>query len=77
MINRQKTLIQAISSGIGTGKIESKEYQVDEIVRFASRLELTDKPNSTLSIDLNLRPSSLMVTPEGVEDAEPVDFPWH
>ena len=74
---RQKALIQAISSGIGTGKIESKEYQVDEIVRFAARLELADKPNSTLSIDLNLRPSSLMVTPEGVEDAEPVEFPWH
>lgn len=74
---RQKALIQAISSGIGTGKVESKEYQVDEIVRFAARLELADKPNSTLSIDLNLRPSSLMVMPEGVEDAEPVDFPWH
>lgn len=74
---RQKALIQAISSGIGTGKVESKEYQVDEIVRFAARLELADKPNSTLSIDLNLRPSSLMVMPEGVEEAEPVDFPWH
>jgi adenylate kinase len=75
---RQRSLIQAISSGIGTGKIESKEYQVDEIIRFASRLELADKPNSTLSIDLNLTPSPLMVAPaEGEEEAEPVEFPWH
>lgn len=75
---RQKALIQAISSGIGTGKVESKEYQVDEMVRFTSRLELADRPNSTLTIDLNLKPSPLMVTPtdEG-EDVEPVDFPWH
>jgi adenylate kinase len=74
---RQKSLIQAISSGIGTGKIESKEYQVDEMIRFTSRLELADRPNSTLSIDLNLKPSSLMIAPTDDEEAEPVEFPWH
>lgn len=74
---RQKSLIQAISSGLGTGKVESKEYQVDEMVRFTSRLELADRPNSTLSIDLNLKPSPLMVAPTDQEDAEPVEFEWH
>ena len=74
---KQKSLIQAISSGIGTGKIESKEYQEDDIVTFNQRLELAEKPNSTLTIDLNLKPSSLMVTPTDEEEAEPVEFPWH
>lgn len=74
---RQKSIIQAISSGIGTGKIESKEYQPDDIVTFSQRLELAEKPNSTLTIDLNLKPSSLMVTPTDEEEAEPVEFPWH
>lgn len=74
---RQKSIIQAISKGIGTGKTQSKEYQVDDMVRFTSRLELADRPNSTLTIDLNLKPSSLMVQDSKEEDAEPVDFPWH
>ncbi|CAI2386648.1 unnamed protein product [Moneuplotes crassus] len=74
---RQKSIIQAISSGIGTGKTESKEYQVDDAVRFNSRLELTERPNSTLSIDLNLKPSPLMVQESNDEEAEPVEFPWH
>ena len=74
---QQKSLIQAISSGIGTGKVESKKFQVDEMIRFTSRLELADRPNSTLSIDLNLKPSALMVAPTNDEEAEPVEFPWH
>ena len=74
---KQKSLIQAISSGIGTGKVESKEYQVDDMVRFTSRLELADRPNSTLSLDLNLKPSSLMIQESEDEEAEPVEFPWH
>lgn len=74
---RQKSLIQAISKGIGTGKIESKDYQQDDIVSLTHRLDVADKPNSTLTIDLNLKPSRLMVTPTGEEDVEPVEFPWH
>ena len=74
---RQKSLIQAISSGIGTGKVESREYQVDDMVRFNSRLELSDRPNSTLSIDLNIKPSPLMIQEGNDEEAEPVEFPWH
>ena len=74
---RQKSIIQAISSGIGTGKIETKNLQKDEIVSFGQRLDLAEKPNSTLTIDLNLKPSTLMVQPTDDEEAEPVEFPWH
>jgi len=74
---RQKSIIQAISSGIGTSKIESKEYQADDIVRFSHRLDLADRPNGTLTLDLNLKPSPLMVAETDAEDAEPVEFPWH
>lgn len=73
----QKHLIESISSGIGTGLVKSEELDVDKIPKTDFSINLAGRQVSTLTIDLNMKPSALMVTDEGAEDAQPADFTWH
>ena len=74
---KQLSLIQSISSGIGTKKVRTTDGRIDKVRPTDFSLNLPGRECSTLSINLNLTPSSLMVADPKAEDAEPVEFEWH
>ena len=73
----QKKLIQAISSGIGTGGIESFDF-IEQARRQHPKktpLQLELDWRVPLSLNLKLKPSTLFVSQN--EEEEPVEFDWH
>ena len=50
----------------------------EDLVRSTDHsLNLLGRMIGTLTTDLNLKPSRLMVTDESIEDAEPAEFEWY
>lgn len=57
----QKCLIESISKGIGTGKVKSIEEHEDKVSKTDYSLNQPVREHTTLTLDLNLTPSPLMV----------------
>ena len=73
----QKKLIQAISSGIGTGLIESLDYPEQQKKQHPKKtpLQLELDWRVPMMLNLKVKPSSLFVSQN--EEEEPVEFDWH
>jgi len=50
---------------------------MDRVPKTDYSLNLPGRQHGTLTLNLNLKPSPLMVTDENQEDAQPADFTWH
>jgi len=62
---------------MGTKKVRTTDGRIDKVRPTDFSLNLAGRECSTLTINLNLTPSSLMVADPKAEDAEPVEFNWH
>jgi len=73
----QKKLIQAISSGIGTGLVESVDQPEAQRKAHPRKTPLQFELDWRVPLSLNLKakPSSLFVSQN--EEEEPVEFDWH
>ncbi len=68
-IRSQRYLIESISKGIGTGLVKSEEPEMDKVPKTDHSLNLAGRQCMTLTLDLNMKPSTMMVTDETVEDS--------
>ena len=69
--------METVSNGLGTGLVRSIEGDADDLSSVNYSLNLPNRQYGTLTIDLNLVPSALMVSDPNNPEAEPVEFPWH
>ena len=62
-------MIEAISKGVGTGLVRSDEPEFDRVPKTDYSFNLPGRQCGILLLNLNLKPSPLMVTDESLEDA--------